>query len=74
MRILPVAVLNPRKSNGGLGDLQCAFCKGNSSAYAVIKYENMDLKASRYICKSCLLKMVNLINEGILNAAKRGRI
>ncbi len=74
MRILPVAVPNPRKPDGDLGDLQCAFCKSKSGAYAIIKYENMDLKASRYICKGCLSKMINLIDEGILNTVKRGRI
>ena len=52
-------ILNPRKENGDIGDLECHYCQKKTSAYIHSPFYER-------ICKGCLLKMVKMIDDSIL--------
>lgn len=63
---------NPRKPDGGFGDICCDLCGNFSGAYVAL---NTSVFHRTVVCKGCLLEWADLINETILqNAVKRGRL
>ena len=52
-------ILNPRKENGELGDMNCTECGCKSSAYYYSPFYQR-------ICKGCVLKIVKEIDKAIL--------
>jgi len=62
-------VQNPRKENGDLGDLKCDWCGKTSGVYAKIRLQHNEpdrkIVIGSVVCKGCLFKCIDDINEGI---------
>jgi hypothetical protein len=61
------ATLNPRKSNGDLGDLECDICKEKSGVYITLMFSTFPTR----ICGHCLQSWIDKINEKILNSCEK---
>lgn len=73
-------ISNPRKPDGGLGNLTCNVCGNSSGSYvsifkryilgmdAEVDFEGTDGYASEgIVCKGCLLEWVDRINKNLLD-------
>ena len=71
-------ISNPRKPDGGFGDICCDLCGSYSGAYAALNtavFHRPHEVHRTVVCKGCLLGWVDLVNETILqNAVERGRL
>lgn len=58
----------PRTADGGFGEIVCEKCGANSVVFLKVMPCNIIL------CKGCLLDAADMISDGILAQAFRGRL
>lgn len=64
-------VNNPRPLDGGMGKEKCDICCSRPSV--LLEFGTSNEWDNVVFCKSCLDKMIKLIDWGILQQARKGR-
>jgi len=80
-------ISNPRKSDGGLGELVCNVCGSRTGSYvnifkkyiidkdSYVYFEGADgYSTEGTVCKGCLLKWVEMIDKNLLDQCDKTEV